>query len=116
MAVTWKKLAYFDEVATTFLALSDTPADYTDDGLKILRVNTGADAVEFVTAATVAAQMALDDIGDPDAAVGMAGQQLTDHVIHTVASATARLALTPVVGKLVWQTDETHPYVCTIAS
>ena len=35
--------------ATTFLALSDTPANYAAAGNKILKVNTGATAVEFVT-------------------------------------------------------------------
>jgi hypothetical protein len=33
----------------TFVDLTDTPANFTDAGLKVLRVNTGADAVEFVT-------------------------------------------------------------------
>jgi len=34
--------------ATTFRGLTDTPANYTDAGLKVVRVNTGADALEFV--------------------------------------------------------------------
>jgi len=33
---------------STFVSLSDTPANFTDAGLKIVRVNTGADALEFV--------------------------------------------------------------------
>ena len=37
---------------TTFVGLTDTPADFTDDALKVLRVNTGADAVEFVNFAS----------------------------------------------------------------
>jgi len=40
------------EGVDTLLELTDTPADYTDDGLKILRVNTGATAVEFVNFAS----------------------------------------------------------------
>lgn len=36
----------------TFVELTDTPANYTASGLKVLRVNTGADAVEFVDFAT----------------------------------------------------------------
>ena len=36
----------------TFLSLSDTPADFTDDGLKVVRVNVGANALEFVAFAT----------------------------------------------------------------
>lgn len=35
--------------STTFVALSDTPANFTAAGNKILKVNTGATAVEFVT-------------------------------------------------------------------
>lgn len=34
--------------ATTFLALTDTPAAYTDKALFVVRVNAGADALEFV--------------------------------------------------------------------
>ena len=33
---------------STFVSLSDTTANFTDAGLKIVRVNTGADALEFV--------------------------------------------------------------------
>jgi hypothetical protein len=35
-----------------FVGLTDTPANFTDDGLKVLRVNSGANAVEFVTFAS----------------------------------------------------------------
>jgi len=38
--------------AGTFVGLTDTPADFTDDALKILRVNSTPDAVEFVVFAT----------------------------------------------------------------
>lgn len=37
-----------DSVATAFTGLTDTPGDYDDDALKILRVTAGTDAVEFV--------------------------------------------------------------------
>ena len=43
------------------------------------------------------------------------GYQATNQVLHTVADATARDALTPVVGKIVWQTDELAVYLCTSA-
>jgi hypothetical protein len=39
--------------AVSFLGLTDTPSDFTDDALKFLRVNAGEDAVEFVTIGTV---------------------------------------------------------------
>lgn len=39
-------------IATSFVGLTDTPANYTDAGLKVVRVNTGADALEFVSFAS----------------------------------------------------------------
>ena len=48
--------------------------------------------------------------------IDMAGYQLTNNVIHTVADATARNALTPVVGKMVFQTDTLAAYICTSAA
>ncbi len=38
--------------ATTFVELTDTPVNYSGAGLDVLRVNTGATAVEFVDFAT----------------------------------------------------------------
>jgi hypothetical protein len=161
MAETWKKVAYYDEVATTFLGLSDTPANYTDAGLKLVRVNVGTDALEYVAVAdlnavmdadftakgdlmtasaastpsllaigtdnyilcvstdtpawdspaTVAATMALDDIGVPDAAVDLNGQEIQDVVAHQ-SSATPD----PVKGKYYYDTDDDHLYVCTSAA
>jgi hypothetical protein len=73
-----------------------------------------ANGIESRTPAEVAATMALDDIADPDAAVGMNGQQLTDQVIHTVANAAGRP--TAAVGKICWQTDTLALYACTIAA
>lgn len=37
--------------ATTFLALTDSPGDYTDDGLKYVRVKATEDGLEFATPA-----------------------------------------------------------------
>ena len=34
--------------STTFIELTDTPADYTDAGSKVIRVNAGATALEFI--------------------------------------------------------------------
>lgn len=61
-------------------------------------------------------EILLHEFGEPTAAVPIDGQQLTDLVLHTVADATARNALTPLVGKICWQTDELAPYVCTVAA
>ena len=48
--VTELTFTQFSSIAstTTFIALTDTPANYTDAGLKVTRVNAGADALEFV--------------------------------------------------------------------
>jgi hypothetical protein len=46
----------------------------------------------------------------------MAGYQLQNNVIHTVANATVRDALTGAVGKFVFQTDTLALYVCTVAA
>jgi len=55
--------------ATTFVELTDTPANYTDAGLKVVRVNTGATALEFVAFASTY----LDDTaGGTDAEVAKA--------------------------------------------
>ncbi|GAI96437.1 unnamed protein product, partial [marine sediment metagenome] len=194
MAVTWKKLAFFDEVATNFLGLSDTPEAYTTPGA-YYKVNAGGDGVEEgllagaasglatldadskvaqdpkahkashetgggdeISIAALAGESAeltthkavkaanatlghvivedaskidvdvdgkltlgahaadhkdeqtdeilLHELGEPTAAVKLDGQQLTDHVIHTVADETAMNALTPLVGKMCWRTDE----------
>lgn len=51
MAVTWKKLAYVSDIVTTFIALTDTPASYTDQAGKYVKVNVGEDALEFATVA-----------------------------------------------------------------
>ena len=137
MAVTWKKLAFYDEVATTFLGLSDTPADYTGYGDKYVKVNAGATALEFGLASAVASGLAtldagsvcaqapklhatshksaggdailLNEFGNPTAAININGQQLTDAVLQNSATDPA----TAVLGKIYFKTGDTHPYVCT---
>lgn len=39
----------FGAGTSTFLGLTDTPSDYTDDALKVTRVNAAANAIEFVS-------------------------------------------------------------------
>lgn len=85
-------------------------ADIADD--EIARFT--ASGLESRTPAEVAATMARDDIGNPDAAVGFNGQQAEDLVVHTVANAAARPG--PVVGKVCYQQDDDHLYVCTVAA
>jgi hypothetical protein len=131
MAVTWKKLAFYDEVAvvsdevahdvgTTAAQGSAVDASRHDH---IHRLGNGSvDAAAILAADVVNGDKIADDavgsehIEQLSAALDFGGQQAQDMKIHTVADATARLALTPLVGKLCWQTDELHPYVCTIAA
>ncbi|MBA7574410.1 hypothetical protein ES708_16216 [subsurface metagenome] len=60
MAETWRRLAFFDEVATTFLGLSDSPEAYTTPGA-YYKVNAGGDAVEEGLVAGAASGLATLD-------------------------------------------------------
>ncbi len=138
MAVTWKKLAYEDDVVTkaTFNAKGDILSASADNTPAILSV--GADGLSLVAdsgeatglkwaAPTPAAhasthkdggsdELLLHELGEPTSAVKINGQQVTDLVLHTVADATARNALTPVVGKAVFQSDVLAVFICTSAT
>jgi len=64
MAEEWKKLAFFDEVATTFLGLSDAPNSYeVADADKYVKVNAAHDALEFGLVAGAASGLATLDAG-----------------------------------------------------
>jgi len=102
--------------ANEFTELTDTPAAYAGEGSNIVRVNAAPDALEFVTPAVVAATMALDDIGVPDAAVDFDLQEATDLVIMTVADIAAKDALAAAateVGQLLFVTATLDAWVCT---
>lgn len=59
-------------------------------------------------------ELTLDDFGEPTAAVDFDGQQAEDLVVHNVADAAARGALTGVVGKICYQVDTSAYYICTV--
>ena len=72
----------FSAAGTTFIGLSDVPASYTDAGLQVVRVNTGATALEFVAFASTY----LDDTaGGTDAEVAKAptSNVMYDHGVAT---------------------------------
>lgn len=72
-----------------------------------------ANGLDGSTPAAVAATMALDDIGDPDAAVDFNLQQATDLVVMTVAAET-NLPVTAIgVGQLCFCTAELSLHICT---
>ena len=71
--------------ATTFVSLTDTPANFTSDGLKMLRVNTGETALEFflisdTAAATVATGdlVMVSDINDSNILKKVTAQSIAD--------------------------------------
>lgn len=95
-----------DNSLVTIDGTSNAPVDddiavFTEDGL------------EGQTPAEVAATMALDDIGVPDAAVDFDLQQATDLVVMTVANEAALPAASVAVGQLCWATAELSLHVCT---
>lgn len=78
-----------------------------------------SDGLDGATPAAVAATMALDDIGVPDAAVDFNLQEATDLVVFTVADIAARDALNAAateVGQLCWATSEGTLSICTESS
>ena len=139
MAVTWKKLAYEDDVplktlwsakgSSVFASAANTPAELAvgTDGQVIVADAASAPGVKWQTGPAPGAHAAshkdagsdeilLHEFGEPTSAVKFDGQQATDLVLHNVADATARNALTPVIGKGVFQVDELAVYICTVAA
>ena len=57
----WTQLNSTGGWSTTFVGLTDTPADFSGDASKILRVNSSSGAVEFVSSTG----LALDGFGTP---------------------------------------------------
>ena len=137
MAVTWKKLAFYDEVAI----LSDTPPESvgttpaqgtaTDASRQDHVHDLGAgcvDAANLFAAGVVdttalgadavdATKLADDAVGSEhiealSEALDCAGQQLTDAVLENNAADPA----TPVIGKVYFKTGDVHPYICTVAA
>lgn len=123
MAVTWKTLAYADEVVLE--------ADYTAKGVIIAGTGVGAaGALDVGTNAHVLTADSTEATGMKWAAIGggdflangtvamtgdlnFAGNEATAMVLENVADATAEGALTPVVGMAIWRTDLGAPRVCT---
>jgi len=66
--------------------------------------NTGAD------------EILLNELGEATSAVPFNGQQATDFVVHTVATSAAITGLTPVPGKLAWNTADLNLWVNSVAA
>ena len=95
-----------DNSLMTIDGTSNTPAD-NDIGVFT------ALGVEGQTPAEVAATMALDDVGVPDAAVDFDLQEATDLVVMTVANEAALPGANVAVGQLCWATSELTLHICT---
>lgn len=133
MAVTWKALAYEDDVLLKSLltakgsiitaSAASTPAELaigTDTYLLAVSTDTPAwiDPTSLAVATHASThkdsggdEILLHEFGQPTSAIDINGQQLTDAVLHTSADA----PVTPVVGKVYYDTD-TKVYVCTSAT
>lgn len=136
MAVTWRKLGFEDDLILKSVltakgslitaSAASTPSELAigTDGY-VLAVSTDTPAWIDPTSLAVGThatthknggtdELLLHELGEPTSAVAFDGQQATDFVVHVVANAAARP--TPVVGKIVFQTDELSYYVCTVAA
>jgi len=87
-------------------------ADVAADEIGVFTAN----GLKSQTPAEVAATMALDDIGVPDAAVDFDLQQATDLVVMTVANEAALPAANIAVGQLCFCTGELSLHICTSAA
>lgn len=77
---------------------------------------TATGGLAGLTAAEVAATMALDDVGTPDALVDFNLQEAHKLVVQTVADDAAKDALTAAnteVGQLLWVTADLDLWICT---
>ena len=101
--------------------------DITDNSLMTIDGTSNAPAdddigvftalgIEGQTPAEVAATMAMDDIGVPDAAVDFDLQEATDLVVMTVANESGLPSSNVAVGQLCWATSELTLHVCTASS
>ncbi len=101
-----------DITDNSLVTVDGTPAD-----TEIAVWNAGG--VDGETPAEVAARMALDDIGVPDAGVDFDLQEAIDLVVFTVANEAARDALSAAataVGMLCFATGELSISICTESS
>lgn len=108
---------------TMWAAKGDLAVASGDDAAAVLGIGTdtyilvvGTDTPAWASPATVAATMALDDIGVPDAAVDFDLQEATDLVVMTVANEAALPQASIAVGQLCFCTGELSLHICTSAS
>lgn len=98
---TWDKL--FERFSAAFTASTDTPANYTSDALKFVRVNAGETALEFVTL-PVDSFLTLSDV-TPSTYTGQASKVVSVNVGETALEFT-----TPAAGNFLALTDSPSAY------
>jgi hypothetical protein len=124
MAVTWKKLAYEDDVITKALLTGKGDIIYASaigvpaalaigDDNDLLAVATDIPAWEPVPAP---AAHTLNAHTAASGAVDFNLQQATDLVVKTVANEAALPGADVAVGELCWATGELSLHVCTVAA
>lgn len=101
----WKGL--FDATVPTTIAPSDAASAGT------ATVSARRDHKHAAPATYPPSSHALSGHTAAGANISMAGYQLTDIVLHTVADAAALALLTAVKGKAAFQTDTASMYICT---
>lgn len=124
MAVTWRKLAYEDDVITKALITAKGDIIYGDatpvpvvlpigTDNYILRVATDVPAWEAIGAPEA---HKLNEHDPADGAVDFNLQQATDLVVMTVANEAALPDAGVALGQLCWATGELSLHVCTVAA
>lgn len=101
----WKAL--FDATVPSTIAPSDSPNTGTAVAAARRDHVHGAPATYPPSSHALSAHSAA--VGD----LALAGNQITNQVIHTVANDAGKTALTPVLGKICFQTDVLSTYICT---
>lgn len=121
MAVTWKKVAYEDDVITKALMTATGDILYASGAATpavlaigtdnyILRVATDVPAWEAIGAP---AAHTLNSHSAADGAVDFNLQEATDLVVMTVANEAGLPGASVAVGQLCWATGELTLHVCT---
>ena len=104
----WKAL--FDATVPTVIGVSDVGAVGT------AVVAARRDHQHESPATFTPSSHALSGHSVATADLSLGGYQIDDQVLHTVANEAGRLGLTPLIGKICWQTDVLAAYICTIAA
>lgn len=124
MAVTWKKLAYEDNVITKALVTTKGDLIVASAASTPVRLGIGADNYVLTVATDTPAWEApaapaahtLNSHTVPNGAVDFDLQQATDLVVMTVAAEANLPAASVAKGQLCWATAEATLHVCTIAA